>query len=208
MYRTEEFKYKNLSYLVLTHESCSVPDQKHPTLLYLHGAGSRGNTTDTLRTSAILKYADELNIGLRIFAPLCHADTWFELFEQLIDFTEFAFSDPCTDPNRFYLTGVSMGGYAAWQLAMSRPDLFAAAAPVCGGGMYWNAPRMAKIPVWAFHGELDQTVLPTESYHMVNAINLSGGSAKLTTYPEAAHNAWDPTYQNPEFWEWLLSRHK
>ena len=77
-----------------------------------------------------------------------------------------------------------MGAYAAWQLAMTKPDMFAALVPVCGGGMYWNAARLKNIPIRAFHGALDTTVLPEESVHMVAAVNNSGGKAELTVYPD------------------------
>ena len=71
--------------------------------------------------------------------------------------------------------------------------------------MYWNAGKLKNVPVWAFHGALDQTVLPEESEKMVNAVNKRGGSAKLTIYPENGHNAWSDTYSNLEVFEWMLS---
>ena len=101
--------------------------------------------------------------------------------------------------------GVSMGAYAAWQLAMSQPTLFAAMIPICGGGMCWNASRLKDIPIWAFHGGKDTTVLPEESIRMVEKVNKRGGSAKLTVYLENEHNAWDDTFKNPEVFTWLLS---
>ena len=64
-----------------------------------------------------------------------------------------------------------MGGYGTWQLAISMPEAFAAIVPICGGGMYWDAGRLKKVPVWAFHGDSDPTVFPEESVKMVNAVN-------------------------------------
>jgi predicted peptidase len=101
-----------------------------------------------------------------------------------------------------------MGGYGTWQLAVSVPDAFAAMIPVCGGGMYWDAGRLKKIPIWAFHGALDKTVLPEESLKMVAAVNGKGGKAKLTIYPNNAHDAWTDTYSNPEVYAWLLEHTK
>ena len=98
-----------------------------------------------------------------------------------------------------------MGAYCAWQLAMSMPEYFAALAPICGGGMYWNAKRLINIPVWAFHGELDRVVFPEESKKLVDAINKKGGNAKLTLYPDCQHAAWEPTFRNPELYSWLIS---
>jgi predicted peptidase len=98
-----------------------------------------------------------------------------------------------------------MGGYATWQLAMSLPEYFAAIVPICGGGMYWNAGRLVNVPVWAFHGQKDPVVLPEESVKMVEAVKHNGGNARLTLYPENAHDAWSDTYRNPEVFEWLLT---
>ena len=101
-----------------------------------------------------------------------------------------------------------MGGYATWQLAMSMPECFAAIVPICGGGMYWNIWRIKDLPVWAFHGAKDTTVLVEESVKMVNALNDNGGCAKLTIYPENGHDAWSDTYSNPDVFAWLLQHTK
>lgn len=100
--------------------------------------------------------------------------------------------------------GVSMGGYAAWQLAMSMLEYFAAMVPICGGEMYWNAERLVNVPVWAFHGGKDPIVHLEESVKMVDAVNSFGGNAKLTVYPENEHDAWNDTYSNPQVFNWLL----
>ena len=76
--------------------------------------------------------------------------------------------------------------------------------PICGGGICWNAGRLNKVPVWAFHGGKDDCVEPGESQRMVDSVKRFGGSARLTIYPEAGHNAWDATYSNPEVYAWLL----
>lgn len=81
------------------------------------------------------------------------------------------------DKKRVYLIGASMGAYATWQMAMTRPDIFSAIVPICGGGMCWNAARLKEMGVWAFHGVLDNIVLPEESIKMVNAVNKNGGNA-------------------------------
>ena len=104
--------------------------------------------------------------------------------------------------------GASMGGYTTWQLAMTQPEIFAAIIPICGGGMYWNAGRLKDVPVWAFHGDIDPVVLPRESEIMVKNTNLFGGNARLTVYENTAHDAWRPTFENPEVFEWLLSHSK
>ena len=101
-----------------------------------------------------------------------------------------------------------MGGYACWQMSTSMPEMFAAAIPICGGGIYAFASRMKNLPIWAFHGALDTTVFPEESIKMVNAINAKGGNATLTIYDDVQHASWIPAYNDPETFRWLFSHKK
>ena len=126
-------------------------------------------------------------------------------YKEILRNVKDAIAWDCVDKSRVYVVGTSMGGYATWQLAMSRPELFAAIIPICGGGMYWNAGRLIHMGVWAFHGEEDITVFPQESKKMVDVINANGGSAKLTIYEKTSHDAWTKTFENKEVWEWLLA---
>lgn len=199
----DELKFGKLTYLIKYPEGFSKTE-KHPILIFLHGAGSRGTSTDALRGNPFFKCTAPLNLPFVIVAPLCSENTWFDLFEHLEGLVKEVAQLPFVDEKRIYLTGNSMGGYGTWQLAMSMPEYFAAIVPVCGGGMYWNAGRLANLPVWAFHGGKDGTVFPTESEKMVNAVNRAGGNARLTTYPDREHDSWTPTYSNPEVFEWLL----
>ena len=108
------------------------------------------------------------------------------------------------DPDRVYLTGLSMGGYGTWALAAAHPEKFAAAVPICGGGDPDTAPRLKDIPLWVFHGAKDSTVLPRESKRMVEAVKKAGGDVKLTIYLDAGHDSWTATYDNPDLYKWLL----
>jgi predicted peptidase len=101
-----------------------------------------------------------------------------------------------------------MGSYAAWQLGMSLPHVFAAMVPICGGGMYWNAERLKNVPVWAFHGADDTLVYPEESAKMVEAVNACGGNAVLTVYEGIGHTVWLDVYSDAAVFEWLLSHEK
>ena len=194
---------KGLKYLYYSPNA----DGNLPLIIYLHGAGSRGTELSQLsHIGPIGELEKGRNIPARMVAPQCCGDTWFELFETLIDFAENTANESGVDKSRIYLTGVSMGAYAAWQLAMTKPDMFAALVPVCGGGMYWNAERLKNMPVWAFHGALDDVVLPEESIKMVRGINKSGGNAKITVFEKADHNAWDPAFALDEMWKWMLSQ--
>lgn len=181
-------------------------NKKYPIILSLHGAGTRGGDITLLYDNELLRYANKNpDFPFVVIAPLSEDDTWFDGYERLLAFTKAIAGLDFADNQRFYLTGASMGGYTSWQLGMSLPEYFAAMVPVCGGGMYWNAGRLKNVPVWAFHGALDKTVLPEETLKMVAAVNKFGGNAKITIYPHNEHNAWTDTYNNPEVYEWLLS---
>lgn len=184
-----------------------TPGKKYPVLLFLHGAGSRSTDIERLRKNFFFTITEREHEDLPFVcvAPHCYRDSWFDLFETLESFVEHIYSEEYTDRERLYLMGGSMGGYAAWQLAMSMPEYFAAAVPICGGGMYWNAGRLVNVPVWAFHGGKDPVVNVRESEKMVERIIEKGGEAKLTVYPEHQHDAWSDTYANPEVFEWYLS---
>ena len=180
-------------------------EEKYPVILFLHGAGSRGKKIESLLENPYFQITDRHNkFPFVTVAPQCHADTWFDLFEVLERFVKAIATMPFADSDRIYLMGASMGGYATWQLAMSMPEYFAAIIPICGGGMYWNASRLMNVPIWAFHGEKDKMVLPEESVKMINAVNRSGGHAKLTIYPDNAHDAWSDTFSNSELYKWFL----
>ena len=141
-----------------------------------------------------------------VVCPQCpEGYVWDNLIFQLDQIVADAINDYPVDSSRVSLTGLSMGGFGAWSYAITRPRRFFRLAPICGGGMYWNAVRLAGVPVWAFHGGQDKLVLPEESQKMVDAVNTRGGNAKLTIYPNNKHDAWTDTYSNPEVYEWLLS---
>ena len=201
----EEKKFETLRYLISYPEKYQ-PGEKYPVILFLHGAGTRGSDINVLKGNDFFVQTDKLKLPVIRVAPLCEKNSWTDVFETLIRFAEHVSSSDWCDSDRLYLIGNSMGGYGTWQLAMSVPDLFAALIPICGGGMYWNASRLIHIPIWAFHGEQDPCVYPEESKNMVNAVNKKGGHAKLTLYPDTKHNAWTPTLQNPEVFDWLLKQ--
>jgi predicted peptidase len=101
-----------------------------------------------------------------------------------------------------------MGGYGTWSLAAAHPERFAAIVPICGGGNPGDAPKLASLPVWVFHGAKDPTVPLQRSKEMVEAIKSAGGNPKFTVYPEAGHDSWTETYNNPELYQWLLEQKK
>ena len=204
----KELQFEDINYLI-RYPDGYTEGEKYPTILHLHGAGSRGADLNVIRNGTFCRVIDGYeNFPFVSVMPQCSENTWFDHFDTLKRFAAMIAGESFCDPTRLYLMGLSMGGYATWQLGMSCPELFAAMVPICGGGMSWNADRLKAVPVWAFHGGKDTTVYPDESEHMVKRINDFGGSAKLTVYPEAYHDAWTPTYQNYEVFLWLLSQQK
>ena len=119
------------------------------------------------------------------------------------------------DTNRVYLTGISMGGYGTWQLGLRHPGKFAALVPICGGGNMIGVvlgPRdkpsaIKRLPIWAFHGAKDDVVPLSESERVVAQLKKLGAkNVQLTVYPEANHDSWTETYQNPELYDWLMNQ--
>ena len=110
------------------------------------------------------------------------------------------------DVLRVYLTGTSMGGYGTWQTAIEHPDRFAAIVPICGGGDPRKARRITHLPVWAFHGQIDDTVPVSETLKMVEALRAAGGNVRVTIYPHLGHDSWTETYDDPKLYKWLLGQ--
>ena len=204
----EEKSFEGLRYLV-RYPNGFFPDRKYPLIIMLHGAGTRGSNIDKLRENHYFMITERYtDFEFVTVAPLCEADSWLDCFETLCRLVRHVTELPFCDSRRVYAVGQSMGGYATWQIAMSMPEVFAAILPICGGGMYWNAERLKEVPVWAFHGELDTTVLPSESENMVKAVNKAGGQARLTVFPGVNHSSWLNTYKDREVFRWLLSHSK
>lgn len=203
----EEKKCGLLEYCVWKPNSFDE-NEKYPVIFFTHGAGSRGKDLALIKNHTVLRKILENAPNAIVVAPQCGANTWFDVFENLIFLGKEVYDLPYTDKSRFYGAGVSMGGYAALQLLQSQPSLFAAGIVCCGGGMYWNAERLKDIPLRLFHGAFDATVLPCESEHMAEAVNRCGGNAELTIYPDLDHNCWDRTFQNADNYAWLLSKQR
>lgn len=181
-----------------------------PLLVFLHGAGESGDAEfDRLRVHGPIKLAEARgDSDMVILAPQCprpadgnYKMAWRE--EHLAQVIQTTRDQLKIDPARVYLTGLSMGGYGTWRLAESHPELFAAAIPICGGGDPTKVIGLRSVPIWAFHGAKDEVVPLVESQEMVDAARAIGGQVKLTVYPEAGHDSWTVTYQNPEIYRWL-----
>jgi predicted esterase len=176
-----------------------------PLVLFLHGSGEIGEDLDRVRESGMAKLAEEgRSFPFLLVAPQSPPDEWFWNSARLNALLDEVTSDYRVDPDRVYATGLSMGGRGTWVQAIEFPDRFAAIAPICGSiPELEEAKRIRHLPVWAFVGAKDGD---PSIRRMVDALRSAGGDVRLTVYPDAGHDAWTPTYADPAFYEWLLSR--
>lgn len=187
--------------------------KRWPMILFLHGFGERGDNVTDLDILNVTGLPQMLEAGkdlpFIVVSPQCLRYSWWTLHtEALKSLTEDIIASYPVDPSRVYLTGLSMGGYGSWSLGAAYPDLFAAVAPICGGGVASEVVGLKEMPVWAFHGQLDDVVLPHRSHDMVSALQKAGGDVKLTMYPDLQHNSWTATYSNPDLYDWFLAHEK
>lgn len=181
-----------------------------PLMVFLHGAGERGSDINKVKVHGPAKLVEQgKEMPFIVVSPQCPEGQWWsnrgETVMALVDEIAEKYR---VDPKRVYLTGLSMGGFGTWSIASTYPNRFAAIVPICGGGQPYLAGNLKSIPVWAFHGGKDPVVPVAESERMVEAVKKSGGNAKLTIYPEAQHDSWTETYNNPELYDWLLKQSK
>ncbi len=176
-----------------------------PLMVFLHGAGERGDDLQVVKQWGPPKIVQQKpDFPFVVVSPQCpKGERWdVELIAQLTDHVAGTLK---IDKQRMYITGLSMGGFGTWGLLAKYPKLYAAAAPICGGGEPAQAEKMKRVPIWCFHGDKDGTVPLSRSKEMVDAVNSAGGNAKLTVYPGVGHNSWSETYANPELYKWLLA---
>jgi predicted peptidase len=199
----------NINYLLYLPKDYNSAGKPFPLLVFLHGAGERGDNLDQLKVHGIPKIVEtDSNFPFVVISPQCPADKWWtdelEELKALIDNIKENYN---IDKSRVYLTGLSMGGFGTWSLAAKYPNDFAAIAPVCGGGEIRLAiAGRYKMPVWAFHGVKDDVIPIQRSQEMVDAIKKQGGNVKFTIYPELNHNCWDVTYDNQDLYKWFLEQ--
>jgi len=178
-------------------------DRKWPLLLFLHGKGECGDMLELVKKNGPPKLIEfGKTFPFIVVSPQC-PDTmgWsVEVLDMLLDEMVRRYK---VDENCIWVTGLSMGGAGTWNLAIAYPKRFAAIVPICGWVDPINASKLKKLPAWVFHGAKDDVVLLSESENMVNALKALGSPVKFTIYPEANHDSWTETYNDPELWEWL-----
>ncbi len=182
--------------------------ESHALLLFLHGAGERGD--GELEKVKIHGPPKQIKNGKKfpciVVSPQCKYGSWWEPWQlsALLDHVEANYK---VDKDRVYVTGLSMGGYGTWNLAVREPNRFAAIAPICGGGDARVAKYTPafKVPTWAFHGAKDAVIPLSESQEMVDVLKSRNVEVKMTVYPEVGHNAWEKAYHGDELYDWLFA---
>jgi predicted peptidase len=193
----------------------------YPLILWLHGAGGAG-------TDNVANISQDQISGTRTWTePKTQAKypsfvlvpqspgNWVDKIDELspqmrlvVGMLESLKTEFNIDAARVYVAGQSDGGYGTWNLITQRPDLFAAAIPLCGGGDPGLAKRIARMPLWVFHGRRDDVIPVSESRRMIDAIRRAGGRPRYTEYGNLGHELWKRTFAEPDLVPWLFSQHR
>ena len=199
-------------YLPADYGKAEAKDKKWPVILFLHGAGERGDGKGDLDN--VKKHGPPMLVEKKpnspatqfiVISPQCPKNQRWDV-EALKGLLDEVVEGHRADRDRIYLTGLSMGGFGSWAMSAQYPDLFAAVAPICGGGNPASADKVKHLPIWVFHGDKDTAVPLQKSQEMVDALKKAGAKkVELTVYPGVGHDSWTKTYENPRLYEWLLS---
>jgi predicted peptidase len=211
--------------------------KKYPLILFLHGAGERGSDNEAQLVHGSTLFTDTVNrqrYPAFVIAPQCpRNDFWARidrdpnrkdslnglyypserpigkslgLVSQLLD---SMVASKKVNTKKIYVGGLSMGGMGTFEILWRKAGFFAAAFPICGGGDPAKVNSYAnKFPIWVFHGDKDNTVLPSNSRRMVNALKAAGAQVKYTEYPGVGHNSWDNAFKEPDLMKWLFAQKK
>ena len=201
-------------------------NRTYPLVVFLHGMGERGSDNlaqlDNGVSELFASDAARADFPAVVIAPQCpdgedsQVASWSNWEPDkpaitvptrlVLEIVEAVRKEFPIDPSRLYIGGLSMGGFGTWAIITENPDLFAAAFPICGGGDPAKAPRVAKLPLWVFHGAKDTVVDPDQSRRMVRAIQEAGGSPGFSEYPEVGHNSWTNAFHEPALLAWLFAQ--
>jgi len=182
-----------------------------PLLIYLHGAGERGRNFEHIYRHGIPKLIKEgQDVKAVVLFPQCPGEyIWNNMVKELKLIIDSVIEEYGISKDRILLTGSSMGGYGTWEMAMCYPEMFAAVAPVAGGGVVWRTGKLIKTPVLAYHGENDTVVPLSQSEIMVNSTVCNGGVAVLHMIKDKGHNdGIDYAYRETDLIKRLISYRK
>ncbi|MFZ1751528.1 MAG: prolyl oligopeptidase family serine peptidase [Saprospiraceae bacterium] len=202
--------------------------EKVPLLLWLHGAGERGDDNVSQLIHIVPYVASDIvqsKFKCIVVAPQCpKEDYWAPIkrtewriindgkvtpaMDGVIQLLDKLLHDPSIDKSRIYVGGLSMGGFGALDLLSRRPELFAAAVPICGGADLNKVSKYKDVPLWIFHGAKDMVVPVDLSRDLIKALRELGSNPKYTEYPEGGHGVWNDAIRDPELLPWLFGQKK
>jgi predicted peptidase len=194
-----------LAYLLYLPPDYDKADKPFPLVLFLHGAGESGKDLKLVKKHGPPKLAETKDFPCVIVSPQCPGFGWdVDMVNGLLDDVIAHYK---VDKDRVYLTGLSMGGFGTWALAAAHPEKFAAIAPICGGGNPADAKKLKDLPIRIFHGDKDTAVPIARSEEMFKALKDAGAAnVEFKIYPGVGHDSWTATYDDQEFWDWLLKQ--
>ena len=195
---------------ILTSPSNINDNEKYPLIVFLHGAGERGEDLEKLKCYCVPKLfcqnQDYHDLKVFTLSPQCPQEkTWIDFKSELLILIDDISREYPIDKDRISLCGISMGGFGTWELALTKPESFYKIAPLCGGGMNWRAWYVKDIPIRVYHGRRDDVVPLSQSEAMVNSVKLQGGNVEFTIYDDLGHNCWDRAFEETDLIEWLIS---
>ena len=207
--KTFENSKSTLKY-ILTTPTDYDKSERLPLIVFLHGAGERGDNLDALKVYCIPKLftqnQDYLGIRAITLSPQCPAErTWYDYKWEVISLIDQICEEYNADKDRVSLCGISMGGFGTWEIALQVPEKFSAIAPICGGGMNWRAWYLRNTPIRVFHGALDDVVPISQSEAMVNSLKLQGANVEFTVYDDLGHCCWDRAFEHTDLILWLAN---
>lgn len=205
--------------------------KKYPVIFFLHGAGERGddNEKQLIHGSKLfLKTENQEQFPAIVIFPQCPTEDYWsnakvnrnkrpiklkfnyhrkptKAMSLVMDLVDETLSKPFIKEDQIYIMGLSMGGMGTYEILYRKPNVFAAAIPICGGGKPKGTRVFINTPLWAFHGAKDDVVSPKLSLDMVSRMLKYGGKPRITLYDNANHNSWDPAFAEPDLLPWLFS---
>ena len=203
-----------------------------PVILFLHGSGERGSDNHAQLKAGLGPYVRGHAAdfpAIVVFPQVEENGEWMGANVDMALAALDAASDEFDgDPQRSYLTGLSMGGYGTWETALKAPTRFAALVPICGALLAPNderklyvtevagapdpyaslAAKLGGVPIWIFHGAKDEAVSPADDRKTFAAFKAVGADVQYTEFPDAGHNSWDATYHHDAMWQWLFAQHR
>jgi len=200
-----------LRYLIhLPDDYDADPDRRWPLVLFLHGSGERGSDLDRAALHGPPMRADAGHeFPFVLVTPQCsESSQWVAELSTLSVLIDEVVASHRIDPARVSVTGLSMGGYGTWSMAVRYPDRFAAIAPICGGLWLQSAAPIRNVPTWAFHGDADDVVPVSATELIVAELRSLDADVRFTRYAGVGHDSWTATYEDPQLYEWLLSHRR